>query len=68
VKTSTEVAQELGLTRRRIQQACQRLGIPKVGRDYVLTDEQIELIRSRIGKPGTALPFNESDKESNQGE
>jgi len=54
MKTTTEVAKLLGLSRRRVQQAAVSLGVEKLGRDYVLTDADIKRVRERIGKQGKA--------------
>jgi len=51
-KTTNEVAHELHLSKRRIMQAAQTIGIDKHGRDYAFTDHDVNMIRQRIGKRG----------------
>lgn len=55
MKTTNDVARELGNHRRTIQGWCARLALPKMGRDWLLDDEQVELIKSnvhaRCGRP-----------------
>jgi len=55
MKTSKQVSAELGVTRRSISRWCARLSIEKVGRDYLLTNEDIEKIkevyRTERGRP-----------------
>ena len=52
MKTTAQVAKELNLSRRRILQAAQSMGLEKLGRDYLLTEADIAQIRKRIGKRG----------------
>jgi len=52
MKTTAQIAERLGLSKRRIQQAAAALGMEKFGRDYAFTDEDIAQIRKRIGKRG----------------
>lgn len=52
MKTTAEVARELSLSRRRIIQAAQYLGIEKHGRDYAFSDQDVARIRERIGQRG----------------
>jgi len=52
MKTSSQVAADLGLSLRRIQQACKAFGFEKIGRDYLLTAEQVRMIAACIGKVG----------------
>ena len=42
--TTIELAVELKRPVRTIRAACQRLGIKKLGRDYLLTDRQVQAI------------------------
>ena len=62
IYTTKEAAAALGVSTRRVQQACSRDGIGrKHGRDLLLTDADIEYMRSRrgkVGKPG----INQSDR------
>lgn len=43
-----EVAGMLGLGIRMVQLHCVKLGFPKIGRDYLLTDEQVTLMEDRV--------------------
>jgi len=55
MKTSVEVAEELQVTPRTIQRWCAALGFKKVGRDYILTPDQVKLIKERY-YPGPGRP------------
>lgn len=64
-KTTTEVARELGLASITIQRWCQALDYQKIGRDYLLTGNQIEQLKAvshnKIGRPGkTLIRINET--------
>ena len=62
IYTTTEAATALGVSRRRVQQACSRDGIGrKHGRDLLLTDADVEYIRSRVGMVGRP-GINQSDQ------
>jgi hypothetical protein len=52
--STEEVRKQLGFkTRRRVQQACERYGLGrKVGKSFVLTDDDVEWLRNRKGKRG----------------
>jgi len=52
MKTSSEVATLLKLARVTVIKHAQNLGVKKMGRDYIFTDEDIEKVRARIGKIG----------------
>ena len=46
MKTTNEAAAALGLARRTVQKWCAALAFERVGRDYLLTEEQVEQIRT----------------------
>lgn len=51
--TTTEAARTLGLARRTVQRWCAVLGFALTGRDYVLTDQELDQIRKMAqDKPG----------------
>ncbi len=53
MKGTKEIAEELGLSIRRVQQARETLGLgQKIGKTWIYTDEEMEKIRERIGKRG----------------
>jgi len=43
--TTTEAARQLGLARRTVQKWCAALAFARVGRDYLLTEDQVAQIR-----------------------
>jgi len=51
--TTGEAAQVLKVDRRTVWLWCKRFGFQKKGRDYMLTQEQVEQIRNRPGKRRT---------------
>lgn len=58
-KTTYEVARQLGLAPITIQKWCQVLDYTKKGRDYLLTEEQIEQLKAvannKLGRPKKPL-------------
>ena len=44
--TTMEAAQILGIARRTVQKWCAELDFERVGRDYLLTDDQLAQIRA----------------------
>jgi hypothetical protein len=51
--STTEAGEILGLSRIAVIQHCKRNNIgKKIGRDWVLTEEDLNKIRERIGKTG----------------
>ena len=42
--TAAQAAVRLGIAQRTVQKWCRELGLRKVGRDYVLTDEDVRRI------------------------
>lgn len=51
--TTTDAARRLRLSSRRIRQAIQSYGVGrKIGRDWMLSETDIEYIRQRIGQVG----------------
>ena len=51
--TTIDLANELGKHKRTVQAWCKRLCIAKTGRDYILDDEQVLLIKSNVqARPG----------------
>ena len=57
--TTNDLAEQTGNARITIQKWCERLRFAKIGRDYILTDEEVSLIKSRIqskrGRPKRVL-------------
>lgn len=55
MRTTDEVAVRLGLARRTVQKWCAVLAFKRTGRDYLLTDEQIDQIlavaQTKRGRP-----------------
>jgi len=49
-KTCKEVADELGLSIRRVQQGAKTLGVEKMGRDYLWSVGDVRRLAERIGK------------------
>jgi len=47
-KTTTEAAKILDLAKRTICKWALKLGFPLMGRDYLLTDEQMKLIDAKV--------------------
>lgn len=53
VYTTREAATALGVSMRRVQQACKHYGLGRwFGRQLVLTDSDIAVIRDRLGRVG----------------
>jgi hypothetical protein len=53
IYTTSEAAAALGVSPRRVRQAVQRDGLgEKRGRDWLLTEDDIAYLRSRLGKRG----------------
>ena len=52
MKNTEQVSKMLGLSTRQIRKQAKNLKIRKVGRDYIFMPEDIEKVRSRIGKVG----------------
>jgi hypothetical protein len=50
--TTTEAAALLRTARRNVQNYAKRHGLRKFGREYVVTDADIEGMRAELGKPG----------------
>jgi len=50
--TTTEAAALIGTARRNVQNYCKRHALPKRGRDYDISDRDIEGMRNELGKPG----------------
>lgn len=58
--TSSEVAKLLSLSRERVVKAGKEYGVEKHGNQYWWSDEDIERLRSRMGKVGNPT-FSTSD-------
>jgi hypothetical protein len=58
--TTTDTAALLGVNRRNVQNYCKRHGLKKFGREYVVTDQDMEGMRNELGKVGrkARLPTN----------
>jgi len=50
--TTTKAAEMLKTNRRNVQNYAKRHGLPKFGREYIITEQDIEGMRSELGKPG----------------
>ena len=50
--TTTEAAALLGVNRRNVQNYCKRHGLEKFGREYVVTEVDLEGMRTELGKVG----------------
>src|SRR5208337_2898897 len=61
MKSTLDIAGELGCKANTVAMAAFRLGIAKVGRDYLFTPEQEALVRERLygtrGRPKGAQPW-----------
>lgn len=53
--TTRQLADQIGRGLTTVQLACLRLGIPKAGRDYILTPQQAALVTRSI-HPGPGRP------------
>lgn len=56
--TTTEAAALLNTARRNVQNYCKRHNIPKRGRDYDITPDDIEGMKQELGKPGPKPKVN----------
>ena len=50
--TTTQAATLLGTDRRNVQNYAKRHNLPKFGREYIITNEDIIAMRHELGKPG----------------
>lgn len=50
--TTSEAAALLSTARRNVQNYCKRHNLSKQGRDYVVSDQDIQGMRAELGKPG----------------
>lgn len=50
--TTTDAALLLGVNRRNVQNYCKRHGLKKFGREYIVTDRDLEGMRGELGKVG----------------
>lgn len=50
--TTTEAAALLGTARRNVQNYCKRHGLKKFGREYMVTEADLQGMRAELGKPG----------------
>lgn len=50
--TTSEAAALLSTARRNVQNYCKRHTLPKRGRDYNISDQDIDGMRAELGKPG----------------
>ena len=53
--TTKHAAKLLGSSIRTVQRWCKKLGYPREGRDWLLTDDQVEQLRARV-QPGPGNP------------
>lgn len=54
--TSAQVAEMLGYSRSMILLICQEKNLPRVGKQYVLGEEEIAIIKSSLGHKPTGRP------------
>ncbi len=50
--TTTQAAEMLNTNRRNVQNYAHRHGLPKFGREYIITAKDIEGLKEELGKPG----------------
>lgn len=50
--TTTRAAAILQTDRRNVQNYAKRHALPKFGREYIITEADIEAMRSELGRPG----------------
>lgn len=61
LKTSTQIAQESGLSKERVNQYARNFGVQKLGSYFVWTKEQEQGLYSRIGLRGKKLTKRSKD-------
>lgn len=50
--TVAEVSQSIGISRQAVAQKCKRLGVPKLGEQYMIAEEYIpQIANSQHGRP-----------------
>lgn len=54
--TTTDAAQLLGVSRRRIQQLMVTIRAQKVGRDYIIDEETLERLKSELAAAKVGRP------------
>lgn len=54
--TTSQAAEKLGTNRRNVQNYALRHGLPKFGREYIITERDIEGMKGELGKPGRKAP------------
>lgn len=55
LKTSAQIAEETGLSKRRVNQFAKRFGVQKIGTIFVWDEKAESLFYSRIGMRGCKL-------------
>jgi hypothetical protein len=50
--TTTEAAELLSTNRRNVQNYAKRHGLKKFGREYIITQKDIDGMKAELGKPG----------------
>jgi hypothetical protein len=50
--TTTQAAELLNTNRRNVQNYAKRHGLKKFGREYIITQKDIEGMKNELGKPG----------------
>ena len=58
--TSEQVASRIGYTRSRVLQVCKKLNLPRVGNQYVLSENEISEIKNELGHKPTGRPRKET--------
>ena len=58
--TVSQAAKQLGVSSRTVRRACERLGVARHGRNYMIGSEDLERLRSEVksgpGNPGYSDP------------
>lgn len=54
--TSAQVAEKLGYTRSRVLQLCKILDMPRIGSQYVLSEEDVDTLKAALGHKPSGRP------------
>lgn len=54
INTSESVADALGITVKRVQQLAKEMGLPRLGRQFVITDSDVKKMAARKTQRGPA--------------
>ena len=64
--TSAQVAEMLGYSRSMILLICQGKNLPRVGKQYVLGDDEISIIKDSLGHKPTGRPRKTINEEKSK--